>query len=85
LLPSNPFKKPMKNQNNNQTDDKLNNEIWYNFFVRSANSLVFDLLDNLKRVGQFSTEQLYMLTAICDNIASKSKDFKEELARRVGK
>ncbi|MES2676713.1 MAG: hypothetical protein V4612_00155 [Pseudomonadota bacterium] len=75
----------MKDQNNNQANDKINNEIWYNFFVRSANSLVFDLLDNLKQVQKFSTEQLYILTAICDNIANKSKDFKEELAKRVGK
>jgi len=75
----------MKDQNNNQTNDNLNNDIWYNFFVRSANSLVFDLLDNLKRVQKFSTEQLYALTSICDNITNKSKDFKDELARRVGK
>ncbi|MES2676720.1 MAG: hypothetical protein V4612_00190 [Pseudomonadota bacterium] len=75
----------MKDQNNNQANDKINNEIWYNFFVRSANSLVFDLLDNLKQVQKFSTEQLYILVSICDNIANKSKAFKDELAKRVGK
>jgi hypothetical protein len=69
--------------NNDKTNDKINNEIWYNFFVRSANSLIFDLLDNLKQVKHFSTEQLYILASICDNIANKSKAFKEELAKRV--
>ena len=63
----------------------MNNKIWYNFFIRSAHSLIFDLLDNLKQVEGFSTEQLYILTAICDNIASKSEAFKEELAKRVNK
>jgi hypothetical protein len=69
--------------NNDKTNDKIHNEIWYNFFVRSANSLVFDLLDNLKQVQKFSTEQLYILTSICDNITNKSKAFKDELAKRV--
>ncbi len=70
-------------KNNKKIDSELSNEIWYNFFVRSAQSLIFDLLDNLKEVEGFSTEQLYILTAICDNIASKSETFKEELAKRV--
>lgn len=38
---------------------------------------------NLKQVQKFSTEQLYILTSICDNIGNKSKVFKEELAKRV--
>jgi hypothetical protein len=62
---------------------QTHSSVGYNFFVRSANSLVFDLADNSKLVKKFSTEQLCILTSICDNIANKSKVFKEELEKRI--
>jgi hypothetical protein len=61
------------------------NQIWYNFFIRSANNFIFDLLDNGKDLKQFSTEQIYNMVAVCDNVASKAKVFKEELERRIAK
>jgi len=64
-------------------NDKIDNEIWYNFFIRSANSLTFDLINNSKQVKNFSDEQLCNLTAICDNIFNKSKIFREELEKRI--
>jgi hypothetical protein len=74
------FLHPMK-----QTPTNSNNQIWYNFFIRSANDFIFDLLDNGKDLKQFSTEQIYNMVAVCDNVANKAKVFKGELERRVGK
>ncbi len=68
-----------------QNPTNPNNQIWYNFFVRSANNFVFDLLDKEKDLKQFSTEQIYNMVAVCDNVANKAQVFKEELERRVGK
>ncbi|MES2677856.1 MAG: hypothetical protein V4612_06070 [Pseudomonadota bacterium] len=68
-----------------QTPTNPNNQIWYNFFIRSANEFIFDLLDNEKDLKQFSTEQIYNMVAVCDNVTSKAKVFKEELERRIRK
>ena len=62
----------------------IDNKIWYNFFIRSANSFAFDLLDQAKDLDKFSTEQIYNVVAVCDNVAVRVKVFKEELVRRVG-
>ncbi|MES2678167.1 MAG: hypothetical protein V4612_07675 [Pseudomonadota bacterium] len=66
-----------------QDKQTTNNKIWYNFFIRSANSFVFDLLDGEKDLSEFSTEQVYNMVAVCDNVAVKSKVFKCELEKRI--
>ena len=72
--------KPIKENKN-----EVSNKIWYNFFIRSANGFVFDLLDKEKDLREFSVEQIYNMVAVCDNVASKVRVFKEELEKRVGK
>jgi hypothetical protein len=61
----------------------IQNTIWHSLFIRSANSFVFDLNDQMKDLGQFSNEELLSLTAICNNIAVKGLVFKKELEKRV--
>jgi hypothetical protein len=64
--------------------NEIDNKIWYNFFIRSANEFVFDLVDKGKNLRGFSDEQVYNMVAVCDDILVKAKVFKEELKRRVG-
>jgi len=61
----------------------IQNTIWYNFFIRSANAFIFDLNDKMRDLKQFSDEEILSLAAICNNIAVKGLVFKEELEKRV--
>ncbi len=63
--------------------NEIDNKIWYNFFIRSANGFVFDLLDKEKDLSKFSNEQIYNLVAVCYNITIKARIFKEELEKRI--
>ena len=60
------------------------NSIWHKFFIRSANNFAFDLKDNEIDLKQFSTEDLFSLVAVLDDIVIKGKYFKEELEKRIG-
>jgi hypothetical protein len=62
----------------------IQNTIWHSFFIRSANSFVFDLLDETRDLKGFSLEQIYNMVAVFDNVAAKATIFKEELKKRVG-
>ncbi|MES2676801.1 MAG: hypothetical protein V4612_00605 [Pseudomonadota bacterium] len=68
-----------------ENQNEIDNKIWYNFFIRSANEFVFDLLDKAKDLKKFSDEEIYNMVAVCDNVAQRAKVFKEELERRVFK
>lgn len=75
----------IKPERQNIDNKIIDNKIGYNFFIRSANSFVFDLSDLTNQVQDFPTQQLFQIVANCDHVINKVRAFKEELERRVVK
>lgn len=67
----------------NQDIKRTKHHAWYNFFIRSANSFVFDLKNLPDDLSEFSDEEIYNIVAICDNVVDKIKILKYKIEKNI--